>query len=166
MATQGQIDLLTEGERYGNRKSGDMYFPKGIVKSQAFWELSATAIRVYMVFRTKIKPVPFVGSKSKRDQKGKYVFPNINKLQFTYKEAKDKYNIHPSAFVRAIDQLIGVGLIDITKLGSGLHRDITLYGISDRWEQYRTPKFIVMERPKRRQQFGFTRTKTTPVCGS
>jgi hypothetical protein len=37
----------------------------------------------------------------------------------------------------------------------GLHKDVTLYAISDRWEKYGTDEFIVKKRPKQKQQFGF-----------
>ena len=51
--------------------------------------------------------------------------------------------------------LIRVGLIDISRTGLGLHRDVTLYAISERWEKYGTDEFVVKKRPKRKQQFGF-----------
>ena len=133
MATPEQIESLeTRGQKYGRRKSGDMYFPKGLVNSPAFWVLTATATRVYIVFRSKIVVKEFKGSKSKRDKKGKYVFPNIDKLQFTYREAKEKYSISSGAFGRAIDLLVDVGLIDIAHAGNGIQRDVSLFAISDR----------------------------------
>ena len=82
---------------------------------------------------------------------------NNGEIQFTYKEAKLKWGISYSKFTRAIDEVIRVGLIDITKTGNGLQKDVTLYAISDRWEKYGTDEFVVKKRPKRKQQYGFTK---------
>ena len=161
MATQKQNDSpRTHEQKFGQRKSGDMYFPKGLVNSPAFWVLTATAIRVYMVFRSKIVVKEFKGSKSKRDKKGKYTFPNIDELQFTYREAKEKYGISSGAFRRAIELLVKVGLIDITHAGNGIQRDVSLYAISDRWEKFGTDEFVVKKRQKRTQHYGFTKRNT------
>lgn len=161
MATAEQVELSrTRQQKYKNRRCPDLYFPKDIIGSKAFWELTATAIRVYMVFRNKIIVTPFIGSKSERAKKGKYTFPNIDTLQFTYKEAQETYGIPRATFRCAIDQLIEVGFIDLTKAGSGLHRDVSLYGISERWRAYGTDEFIVKKRPIRKQCFGFARGNT------
>lgn len=163
MATKEQVESLkTREQKYGKRKSGDMYFPKGLVNSPALWELTATAIRVYMVFRSKIVVKPFEGSKSKREKKGKYVFPNIDELQFTYREAKEKYGISSGTFRRAIELLVKIGLIDITHAGNGIQRDVSLYAISGRWEKFGTDEFVVKKRQKRTQHYGFTKRNT---CG-
>lgn len=82
---------------------------------------------------------------------------NNGEIQFTYLEAEKKWGISVGKFTRAIDDLLRVGLIDITKTGLGLHKDESLYAISDRWEKFGTDKFVVMERPKRKQQLGFTK---------
>ena len=89
-------------------------------------------------------------------RKGKFYIENNGKIQFTYQEAEKKHNISRSAFRSAIDQLVNVGFIDIAQPGSGLHRDVTLYGISERWRQYGTKDFVEMKRPKRKQRYGFT----------
>lgn len=80
---------------------------------------------------------------------------NNGEIQFTYLEAKEKWGILGSRFTRAIDDLIRVGLIDIAKTGCGLHKDVTLYAISDRWKKFGTDEFVEMKRPKRTQQYGF-----------
>jgi len=82
---------------------------------------------------------------------------NNGEIQFSYIEAEQKWAIKSGRFTRAIDDLIRVGLIDIAKTGFGLHKDCTLYAISDRWEKFGTDEFVVMKRPKRKQQIGFVR---------
>jgi len=84
-----------------------------------------------------------------------YYIANNGEIQFTYKEAIEKWGITGPTFTKAIDQLMGVGLIDITKAGSGLHRDASRYALSDRWKDYGTDEFIVKKRHKRAQHYGF-----------
>ena len=81
---------------------------------------------------------------------------NNGEIQFTYTEAEEKWGISNGRFTRAIDDLIRVGLIDIAKTGCGLHQDVTLYAISERWKKYGTAEFVEMKRPKRSIQYGFT----------
>jgi hypothetical protein len=132
----------------------DMYIPRDLIHSKAFWQLSATAIKVYLIFLGKRRFKPFEGSKSKRSGKGKYYIANNGKIQFTYKEAQEKYSVSAKCFTRAIDQLVQFGFIDISSSGSGLHRDVTLYAISARWQKYGCEEFVPMSRPKRKACYG------------
>jgi hypothetical protein len=160
VATQKQIESVsTAGQKYKRRRSKDFYFPRDILFSKAFRQLTGTAIFVYMIFRTKMSMKPYEGSKSKRSGKDKYYCQNINEIQFTYKEALEKHGLTRPRFVRAIDWLIKVGLIDIIHQGSGLYKDVSLYGISDRWMKYGTDEFIVKNRAKRKVHWGFTKAK-------
>lgn len=158
MTTQEQIEgLKTREQRYRSKRYNDMYIERELIFSQAVQELTGLSLRVYLIFLTKRVMKPYQGSKQKRSGKGKYYIENQNEIQFTYREAKEKYGISRSAFRDAIDQLVRVGLIDISKQGSGLHRDVTLYGISDRWRLYGTPEFVVKKRPERKLHYGFTK---------
>jgi ribosomal protein S14 len=161
MATENEIKCLeTREQKYKRCRWKDMYISREVILSEAFKQLSATAIRVYLIFLTKRIMKPFQGSKQKRSGKGKYYCENDGQIQFTYREAKERYGISRSAFRSAIDQLIAVGLIDITQRGSGLHRDVTLYGLSERWILYGTPEFVVKKRLKRKLAYGFTKGNT------
>ncbi len=80
---------------------------------------------------------------------------NNGEIQFSYVEAETQYGISCGKFRRAIDDVVRVGLIDIAKTGLGLHRDVTLYAISNRWEKFGTDEFVVRKRPRRKQQLGF-----------
>lgn len=161
MATQEQINLvMTREQKYQKRRSPDFYFPREILFSKAFRRLSKTklpAVYVYMIFRTKLIMKPFVGSKQKRSGKGKYYPENADEIKFTYDQAFNKYGITNGRFQRTIDLLIEVGLIDITKQGSGIQGDYTLYAISERWRLYGTPEFVAKKRPKRKLHYGFTK---------
>ena len=161
MVTEQQIESLkTREQKYKGKRFNDMYIERSIVLSKAVQELKGVSLRVYLIFLTKRVMKPFQGTKPKRSGKGKYFIENQNQIQFTYREAKEKYGISRSAFRSAIDELVRVGLIDIAKPGSGLQRDVTLYGISERWKLYGTPEFVVKERKKRTLQYGFSKGNT------
>jgi len=54
-----------------------------------------------------------------------------------------------STFMKCIDRLIEVGLIDITHSGAGGRKgDVSLYALIERWRKYGTSDFIVKKRPK------------------
>jgi hypothetical protein len=84
-----------------------------------------------------------------------YVVANNGEITFTYKEARDKYGLSAGQFKRAIDDLVRVGFIDVTKSGYGLHKDVSLYSLSDRWRSFGTPEFKEKARDKRMQDIGF-----------
>jgi hypothetical protein len=100
-----------------------------------------------MIFLNKRVMGRVQGSKARR--KKEYVVANWDDIQFTYKEAREKYNISPACFRNAIDELIRVGLLDIASTGNGLHKYITRYALSDRWQKWGLPDFVQVHRPKR-----------------
>ena len=158
MVTQKQIESVeTREQKHARHKYKDMYISREVIMSDAFRKLSGTAIRVYLFFLNKRVMKPFEGGKSKRTSKGKYYIENNGEIQFTYREAQERYGISRGVFRTAIDQLVEVGLIDIAKSSSGLHREVALYGISERWKLYGTDGFVVVKRAKRKQQYGFAK---------
>jgi len=115
-----------------------------LIDSKAFKSLSAACIRVYLRFLRKRK-MGKIGRKGKEQ----WVQTNNGELVFTYAEAKKFLGMPQSTFMKTIDKLIEVGLIDITHSGSGGKKgDVSLYAISERWRKYGTPDFILKERPK------------------
>ncbi|HDL07491.1 MAG TPA: hypothetical protein ENG35_01985 [Desulfobacteraceae bacterium] len=88
----------------------------------------------------KTKPRP--GRKSER------VIINNGQLEYTYSEA-EKAGIPRSTFMRAIDQLVSKGFIDIHHSGSGGKKgDKNLYGISNRWRAWGKAEFVEKKRPR------------------
>ena len=96
----------------------------------------------------------------KPKRKDAWQLANNGEIQFTYKEATEKWGIKGGKFKRAIEQLVKVGLIDIAKSGFGLHKDVSLYAISERWQKYGTIEFEYLERRKRIPRFGFREKNT------
>jgi hypothetical protein len=132
-------------------KSDAIYIARTLIGSKAFNSISAACYRVYFRFLKKrwMKPV-----NSKKGRKDNFFIANNGKIVFTYAEAKKELGMPPSTFMKSIDKLIEVGLIDVIHSGSGgrspdgLHGDVSLYAISDRWQKYGTPDFEIKTRPK------------------
>ena len=95
--------------------------------------------------------------KGKRGKKQGKNVPMLKdgKITFTYAEAERLGYPRPT-FNRAIDKLIEVGLIDLTYQGQGglvsetgeVLGESSLYGISERWQDYGTKYFVEQKREK------------------
>lgn len=156
MAKKSEIDgLKTREQRFKEVKWNRMFVERRAVTSKAFLDLkTAAACQVYMIFLNKCQWKPIEGSPKRSKE---YYLANQGEIQFTYKEAVEEREISNKRFTKAIDEVIRVGLIDIAKTGFGLHKDVTLYAISDRWEKFGTDEFVIKKRQKRKQQLGFTK---------
>lgn len=153
MATEKQIDSVKSRDgRYASKRNDAMYISRSLVNSDAWKELKGASMLAYTIFLTKrqIEKVKYRASRSKTD----FRIVNNGEIQFTYQEAEERGVTRPR-FARAIDQLVELGFIDIARAGSGLHKDATQYGISDRWKEYGTDEFVAMKRPKRKLHYGF-----------
>ena len=159
MADEGDINALrTREQRYKARKWDKMFVSRAMMTSEAFRALrTACACQVYLIFLGKCRWEKVQARPMSRDREWRIT--NNGEIQFTYIEAEEKYGIPSGKFTRAIDDLIRVGLIDITKTGLGLKKEVSLYAISNRWENYGTDAFVVKKRPKRTEQFGFAGRK-------
>ncbi|NIP22276.1 MAG: hypothetical protein GWN67_00285 [Phycisphaerae bacterium] len=156
MAKKSKIDgLKTREQKFKDVKWNRMFVERRAVTSKAFLGLkTAAACQVYMIFLYKCqwKPIEHAPRRKKA-----YYLANQGEIQFTYDEALEKWGITQKKFTKGIDELVRVGLIDITKSGFGLQKDKSLYAISDRWEKFGTDEFVVKKRQKRKQQLGFTK---------
>ena len=135
-----------------------------LIKSTAWLNLRGNAQSVYLLFRTKCQLTKHRGRPGKRSDE--WVISNNGEITFSYKEAKKKYGITASRFVRAIDELIAKGFIDIVKSGLGIHRLTTLYAISLRWKMYGTPLFEMAIRPKAANNQGFKKKSSNVIVTS
>lgn len=158
VATREQTDSLKSGDqRYRAKRYDKMYISRRLVESKAWGKLAdrkaGIAMYVYLLFLTKrvMEKVQTRAGKADRD----FRIANNGEIQFTYAEALEKWGITYPRFARAISLLVLLGFIDIARAGSGLHRDTTLYAISDRWENYGTDEFVAAKRPTRKQHYGF-----------
>ena len=115
-----------------------VYIEQDIINSDAFWDLTGIATQVYMVFLMKRK----LSDKAFGKDKARIVVNN-GEIIYTFVEACKNHRIPKSNFLRARDQLIKVGLIEIAEDG-GCHHT-TKYAISTNWRNYPEQTF---ERPK------------------
>ena len=96
--------------------------------------------------------------KVKEGRKKETIILNNGELEYCYSEAEKKGMTRPR-FMRALDQLIERGFIDVVHSGSGGKKgDKSLYAISERWRYWETEDFIENPRPKdNRNGRGFNR---------
>jgi DNA-binding PadR family transcriptional regulator len=137
---------------YAGFKPKKLWLDRALVKSEAFRSLSGTAVHVYFDILRKAR-----FQKHRRSgRKTEYIIINNGEITYSYKEAEKNGFTRPR-FVRALDELIEKGLIDITHQGSGgIKGDTSKYAISERWRQYGTERFEKKTRRKdRRQGRGF-----------
>ena len=127
------------------RSSTGVFFERKLLRSIAYRSLrTPTAYFVLGIFMTKRKMIQ-IGRRGKEC----WVIENNGEIVFSYKEAKQRYNISYSAFRNAIDELREKGFLDIAESGAGVHKARNLYSLSDRWKLYGTPQY---EKPKPRPQ--------------
>ena len=138
--------LQTREQEFKAKKWDRMFVSRSVIMSKAFLALKTpAACQIYLIFLNKCV---WKEAQGKRKQKNNYYHDNNGEIQFSYKEAQEKFGISSGKFTRAIDELIRVGLIDIAHSGFGLHKDVTLYAISERWQQYGTDDFKIQVRKK------------------
>jgi hypothetical protein len=136
-------------------KSGVIVLDKLMVQFPAWLSLSGAAMPVYLLFRCKCQFAKKNKRPGKRSEGLMERILNNGEIEFTYIEARRKYGISRGRFVRAIDELIEKGFLEITEPGGGVHKQKTLYGISERWRDYGTPSFRQASRPERDPKCGF-----------
>ena len=110
-------------------KTKGIYIVRDILESDAYWDLTGIAPQVYMVFLMK----RILSDKAFGKDKARIV-ANNGEITYTYLEALNNHWIPKSNFLRARDQLIKVGLIEIAEDG-GCH-NTTKYSISNNWRNY------------------------------
>lgn len=88
-----------------------------------------------------------------RRGKNKYQLVDEGKFSFTYSEAY-LFGLSSGQFSRALREIHQRGFIDIVKMGSGLRGDFSVFKLSERWRNFGTKAFEVLEFPAA-MGFGF-----------
>lgn len=145
--------LQTREQQFRARKWDRMFVSRAMVESEAFADLKTpAAYQVLFRFLGKRQWKKVQTRPGSRDNS--WIISNNGSIEFRYTEANN-YGLSDKVFARALDELIRVGFLDIAHSGYGLHKDRTLYSISDRWKAFGTDRFEVRERPRRKQHLGF-----------
>ena len=116
---------------------------KDLINSEVFRNLKKKSLLVYLDFLGK-RVIHRPKGTHARDKK---TIVNNGKIEFCYTEAKKK-GISTSSFVRALNELVEKGFVDITHSGQGFQGDKSTYAVSNRWRKFDTPEFDKKTRPK------------------
>ena len=123
-------------------------------ESKAFLSLSGFAPQLLVLFLSK-RQFQKVGPKGKE----KNMCINCDSLRFTGIEAKKKYGITKSRFIRAIDELLAKGFITVVHKGGGYKQDQSIYALTETWRLWQ-PGTVFETRNKENIQRGFCKSKT------
>lgn len=129
----------------GNKRKSlpGIYLDPDIINGKAFRSLQLMpSYRVLVRFYQKR-----VFTTTKIGKKKKKVLVNNGRIVFTYSEAID-LNISKQQFLRARDELVEKGFIDIVHAGGGMEGDCSRYKISERYLKFGQPDFEYAERKK------------------
>jgi hypothetical protein len=151
-------------------KSRGTYLDSELMDSRAFVSLGPAAHKVYLGLRRRwiVRP--------KRRKQGIQQYQGINdrELIYTYIEIQKEWEIKSkSTVVKAIDELVDKGLIDIVRQGAGTFRQTSIYGLSDRWQKWHPEithrkhnRFVDKPRPRKPDRPGFKkRSSVEPEIG-
>lgn len=127
--------------------------PQELIISKVFGLLTGAAPQILLIFYAKRQFTKRKGRSDKR--KGNYICTNLDQLTFTYIEAFRDHGIQKARFLRAIEQLVRFGFIDIMHAGGCLQGDASIYRISDRWSKFGTDDFVSAEREKDKRGVGY-----------
>ena len=124
-----------------------MYFDRDLLRSPVFRSLRVSSMLVYLDFLGKRK----MQKANRKAGKSGWVIINNGEIEYTYSEAEAKGITRPR-FMRALDELIAKGFIDVAHSGTGgVKGDKSLYAFSERWRKYGTDEFVERSRPKDRR---------------
>ena len=132
-----------------------VYLESKLFDSKAYKSLTKAQMRIHYEFMLKRRFGKRLKGKRGNKQGKNVPMLNDGKITFTYAEAERLGYPRPT-FNRAIDKLIEVGLIDLTYQGQGglvsetgeVLGESSLYGISERWQDYGTKYFVEQKREK------------------
>jgi hypothetical protein len=135
------------------KDGGGTYLERRMFQSKAFLSLQGSAAQLLILFLGK-RNFDQIGKKRSK----KYVCVNSESITFTYIEAEKKFGFTKPRFLRAIDELLEKGFIEIKYQGGGYKRDKTVYALSTRWTFW-TPGTVCQRRQKDPVSRGFRRPK-------
>jgi len=131
-------------------KNNWLYLEYGLFKSKAFRELTRAAIDILFEFYMVAPKKKVNGFKGKE-----WIRPYNGKIEFTYKQAKEKFGYSKTTCSKCIDQLIDRGFLELTHKGGGMEGDKNKYAILENWKRYGRKDFIKKDRERGFRKIGF-----------
>ena len=117
-----------------------------LLQSIAFRSLRGKAYIVFCDFMMKRRFQKQSNNGKPYKRSDTWIIINNGEIEYTYSEAVKK-GISRSSFMRALDELIEKGFIDIAHSGAGgVKGDKSLYAISERWRYWGTDRFVTASR--------------------
>ena len=129
------------------------YIEKRMFESRPFLALQGSATQLLVLFLGKRI---FERAGKKESKKRNCV--NCDSITFTYMEADKKYGFTKQRFLRAIDDLLAKGFIEIKHQGGGYKQDKSIYALSVKWTFW-NPGTVFERRAKDPVQRGFRKPK-------
>ena len=129
-------------------KSRGVYLPREILVSPAYWQLSGVQSRVLLIFYLKRR----IKKTNHKDRSPSTSILNNGEIEFSYIEAKKKYDISKSTFQRALQKLHDLGFVT-TNVAAGPNTPAK-YELLENWKNYGTDNFCVTPKPKSKMTIG------------
>jgi hypothetical protein len=142
------------GRKKGRLKSGT-WLERDLFNSRAFWALRGAAPQLLIRFLGKRD----IGN----DGNGHYKVKNAHNITMTYLELENLWTKKPKGkvegierkrIIRAIDELLAKGFIEIIHRGGAYQQDKTIYALSENWRLWREG-MICSKRSKETRQKGY-----------
>lgn len=132
----------------GKRLRHFVQVDNALLYSDAFFELNAHAVKVYLWSRMKF------WHEKKKDkrirEKAGISNPKQPPFSFTFNEA-ECFGLSRKQFKSALRQLVEVGMFDVSHKGSARHGDFSLFTWSDRWKKFGSPEFVHIPYPENKR---------------
>ena len=137
--------MANRGEQSGSKV---VVVDLALLQSEVFRSLGKNALLVLMLFLTKRR------MKMDNTRRSRWIIVNNGEIEFTYKEAENKWRIRRSTFMRALKELEAKGFIDVRFEGTGSNGSKNRYAICDRWRKWGTDRFEKPV-PRKKNRRGF-----------
>jgi hypothetical protein len=129
------------------------YIERRMFESRPFLALKGGAPQLLVLFLGR-RIFERVGKKESKKRQ----CVNCDAIVFTYIEAFKKYGFTKQRFLRAIDELLAKGFIEINHQGGGYKQDKSIYALSVRWTFW-NPGTVFERREKDPVKRGFRKPK-------
>lgn len=130
-------------------KPGGFYWERELYQSDAFLSLGKNSIKVLIALLDNRKRENPGTSRSKKGNKRKPQFINLDRLEIPYCALEKIYKINRSSIPRAIDELLAKGFIKISYHGGACKHDKSLYSWSNNFLLWNAGAKPFETRPKR-----------------
>ena len=105
------------------------YLEGSVMDSRAFTGLRPAAMKVYLGLTRRVR--------KKQDRRQGWQPTNARELVYPYVDIKREWDIMSSStIVAAWDELVEKGFVDLMRQGDGKHKQVSIYGLSDRWRKW------------------------------